>query len=348
MSVKKAEEDKDLLDRLASSFGCNRKPSSELIQCLRHVDGEILVQQTSNINWRPLLDAKLSNGSTPAFLTDLPMTSFEAGDYDKVPLLTGYTRMEHILEFDSIKNVNNTSSETLQSLLQDLISSDIPAINNSESTCDYNYDNIIDAVMFFYSPARPTKDIESFRDLLINFVTERNVAASVFLLASFLSRDQPTFMYRFDMKPSTAAAVAHLPEWVTVPHLFDLLYVWGVPYWSTSPDWDIRDKRISDTIMSFWTHFAKSSNPTENSIYPVIWEKFTEDNPGILIIDGNFNMSNSKNLNYKSFEFWNKYYPKVKAVATQCCESKDHAVVFQSNLFLSTFLVILFSIINLG
>ncbi|XP_072402573.1 fatty acyl-CoA hydrolase precursor, medium chain [Diabrotica undecimpunctata] len=333
--VKHAQEDKDLLDVLSSSFGCDRKPTSALIQCLRHAEAESLVQQTVNINWRPILDAEITNSSVP-FLSDLPIRYFERGDYEKVPLLTGYTHMEHILEIDSLKNITSTSNEYLQALLTDLISGDIPIVNNSESSCVYNSDHLIDAVMFFYSPSIPVKDAESFREILINFFTERNVASSVVQLASLISKEQPTYVYRFDMKPSTPAAVINLPEWATVPHLFDLLYVWGVPYWTTNQDWDIRDKRISDTIMSFWMNFAKSSNPTENSIYPVTWEKYTEESPGILIIDGNFNMSNSKNLNYKAFDFWNKYYPKVKAIATQCCESFDTGSSLQTHFLVQT------------
>ncbi|XP_057653757.1 acylcarnitine hydrolase [Diorhabda carinulata] len=347
-TVKHAQEDKDLLDRLANSFACNRRPTSELILCLRHADAESLVQQTSNVNWRPILDGEISNSSTP-FLSDFPIKYFERGEYEKIPLLTGYTHMEQILEIDSLKNITGTSNEYLQALLTDLISGDIPVLNNTESSCVYNYDHIIDAVMFFYGPSGPVKDVETLREILINFVTERNVASSVVQLASFLGKEQPTYVYRFDMKPSTAAAISNLPEWVTVPHLFDLLYVWGVPYWSTNQDWDIRDKRISDTIMSLWIHFAKSSNPIEKSLYPVVWEPFTDQNPGILIIDGNFNMSNSRNLNFKAFEFWNKYYPKVKAVATQCCESIDkaHNIQINSLLLILQFILIFYQFVRI-
>ncbi|KAG5880726.1 hypothetical protein JTB14_025566 [Gonioctena quinquepunctata] len=323
-SVKNASEDKELLDSLASNFACNRRPTSKLIECLRNAEAESLVQETSYVNWRPLLDAELTNSSTP-FLSELPIKYFERGEFEKVPLLTGYTHMEQVLELESLRNVTTTSTEFLQSLLTEQMSGDIPPVNNTESSCVYNYDHITDGVMFFYGPSRPIKDAETFRNILTNFVTERNFAASTFLLASYMSKEQPTYMYRFDIKPSTPAAVSYLPDWVSVPHLFDLIYVWGVPYWSSGQEWDIRDKSIANTVMSFWTNFAKSSNPTENSIYPVTWDRFSEDSPGVLIIDGTFNMSNPKNLNYKAFEFWNYYYPKVRAVATQCCVPQDSA-----------------------
>ncbi|KAJ8926853.1 hypothetical protein NQ314_020704 [Rhamnusium bicolor] len=272
--VKKPEEDKELLDFLAKELSCERRPTSQLIQCLRRPDGNELVKSVAKYSWRPLLDASVSNFS---FLPEFPINYFESGDYYKVPFLTGYTHMEKILQV----NATVESRDELKDLLTKLIYNDIPQNNDTESSCVYNSDHLIDAVIF-------------------------------------------------DMKPSTLSAVSQIPEWVTVPHLFDLIYVWGVPYWeNTGFEWDIRDKRISDTIMSLWINFAKSSNPTENIIYPIKWDPFTKDDPGILIIDGTFNMSNSQKLNYKAFEFWNNYYPKVKDIATKCCESGDaRSVIF--------------------
>lgn len=328
--MKRPEEDKGILDQLAESFLCNRKPTSKLIECLRNIDAELLVDQTSNINWGPLLDVDISN-STP-FLMELPIEYFEKSSNEKVPLLTGYTSMEQALEIESLYNVSSTSTDYLQSVLYELVSNDIPVINNSDISCSYNFEHIIDAVMFFYGPATPIKDVEKFREIVISLSTERHYAAPTILLATYMSSVHPTYVYRFDVKPSTPIAISHLPDWATVPHLYDLIYVWGLPFWAnTDQEWNIRDKTISNTIMTFWANFAKTSNPTANSFYPVTWNAFTEDNPGVLIIGGNFNMSNTNNLNYKAFEFWNKYYPKVKAIASQCCEIIDGAASIRHN-----------------
>lgn len=340
--VKYPQEDKTILDRLASSFGCIRTPTSQLMDCLRRADAEALVQQTSNIDWRPLIDFGLSNNSKP-FLAEVPRTYFERGDFHKIPFLTGYTNMELVLELNGLEEKNtaqqNVSVEYLQALLADIVNNDVPQINDTENSCLYNYDHILDAVMFFYSPTTTIKDSDELKKIVANFATDKTYASSVFLQASYISKSQPTYVYRFDMKPSSAAAIEGLPLWVGVPHLYDLLYVWGVPYWRTDQDWDIRDKRISDTIMSFWTNFAKYSDPTEKSIYPIKWEPFTKDNPGILMIDATFNMSNPGNLNYKTFEFWNDYYPKVLEIATQCCNVADSGSSIYLDKLVSTLIM---------
>ncbi|KAJ8953265.1 hypothetical protein NQ318_015847, partial [Aromia moschata] len=243
---------------------CEKTPSSKLVECLRNTKASWLVDQAANIDWSPLLDAGLGNTS---FLQDLPINSFERGEYSQIPLLTGYTHMEKVLEIDGLSNVTDFSSAKLRELL------------------------------------------------------EKKVAAATYLQASYLTKENSTYVYRFHIKLSTKAARGILPEWITVPHLYDLIYVWGVPYWeNTGIDWDIRDRKFSDTVMSLWTTFAKSSDPSENNIYPIEWAPFNEDNPGIMIIDDTFNMNNSNNVSYKAFDFWNHYYPKVKEMAVKCCE----------------------------
>lgn len=324
-AVKHASEDKSLLDRLAYSFACIRRPTSKLIDCLRNADAKQLVEQTTNVDWRPVLDAGLSN-NTPPFIPDVPRNYFERGDFHKVPFLTGYTNMESVLEIQSIDNETipiNVTNEYLQQLLAELINADIPPINNTDSSCTYNFDHIVDSVMFFYGPTNPIKDQDVLRKIIADFLVEKNYAAATYLHAKLVSQHQRTYMYRFDMKPTTLGKDDGLPDWVSVPHLYDLIYVWGVPYWGTKSEWDIRDKRVSDTIMSFWTNFAKYSDPTESTIYPVKWETFSEENPGVLIVDSTFNMSNIRSLNYKAFEFWNDYYPKVLDIATQCCGTTE-------------------------
>ncbi|EFA11441.1 pyrethroid hydrolase Ces2a [Tribolium castaneum] len=348
--IKYPQEDKSLLDHLAKFSGCIRKPTSRLIECLRQLDGKPLVEQTSNINWRPLLDAGLSNTTT--FLPELPRNYFERGEFHKVPFLTGYTNNEDILAVTTIIDefeTGNITNENLQELLSEIISSDIPVNNNTDS-CANNNDHLTDSVMFFYGPdaTNSVKDVDSLRKIVGDFTTERSHGASTFLHATYVSREQPTFVYRCDLKPVTEKAVSSIPAWVSVPHLYDLIYVWGVPYWQEfdgNIKWELRDKRVSEIIMTFWTSFAKSSDPTNGSLYAIRWLPFTQDNPQLMILDGSFNMSDNKVLNYKAFEFWNNYYPKVLQIATQCCNATDGSSHIQASynvpIFSQVFLLLL-------
>ncbi|ENN80248.1 hypothetical protein HUJ04_012240 [Dendroctonus ponderosae] len=333
-AIRYPQEDELVVDKLAKEFGCLRKPTFRLLECLRRAEPDSLVQQTSNINWRPLIDKDLTNQSAP-FLPEPPKNFFDREDYAKIPVLTGYTNMEQGLELDDIDANVTYSSEILHQIMEELVRGDLPNINITESSCNYNYDHVVDSVMFFYSPPTPKYDADTLRTIIGNFMVEKTYGSSTILLASYLSINQPTFVYRFDMKPSSKIANKNLPNWVQVPHLFDLTYVWGLPYWKPDQqEWDPRDKRIADTVMSFWTNFAKTSDPTKNTIYPIKWDRFTKDNPGLLIMDNNIYMSSSKSVNYKAFEFWNEYYPKVLSIATECCGLSDSSSLVVSHIIL--------------
>lgn len=105
-----------------------------------------------------------------------------------------------------------------------------------------------------------------------------------------------------------------------MPHGFEQIFLWGLPYWNTQNDisWDNQDKRVSDIIMTMWANFAKYTNPTQLGVY-IKWDNFTHEAPNILIIDRSFNMSDFKSLNHHAVKFWNEYYPTVMNFATGCC-----------------------------
>lgn len=327
-SIKYPEEDQQLVERLATHFGCDKK-TNRLLECLRRLDAKDLLAQTLNVNWRPLVDKDLNNYSLP-FIVGPPKSVFENRMQAKIPILTGYTNMEHGLELDDL--INSTAKydrNSLQKLIDGFIREDLPDTTNiTDGECLYNFEHVTDSVMFFYGPDIPIYNVESFRKTAINLLVEKTYGSSAILLASYLSKDKPTYVYRFDMKPSSEIANKNIPSWVKVPHLFDLIYVWGVPY--LKPDqqeWDPRDKRISDTVMSFWTSFAKTSDPTQNTIVPIKWEPYTKQKPGLLILDNNIHMSDANSVNHKAFKFWNDYYLKVLSVGAECCSFSRSSTV---------------------
>lgn len=44
------------VDRVATAFACNRRPTSDLISCLRRVDAKLLVENTYEHRWGPIID----------------------------------------------------------------------------------------------------------------------------------------------------------------------------------------------------------------------------------------------------------------------------------------------------
>ncbi|XP_055535035.1 neuroligin-4, Y-linked [Wyeomyia smithii] len=321
--VKSPQSYTSALDEAASIFGCNRKPTSQLITCLRRVPGPVLAENAPTVDWGPVVDKDLSNVTTP-FIPELPIMLAREGKLKKVPLLIGHTDMEEGLDVamgDILEN--GIAVEMFETLLGDAVMMDLSHMDFNDSICGGNMEIVMDAVQFQYNPYPPTTDPMTLRRRYIEFATERKFVSSTIELAMAMSQLADTYVYRFDIKPRTEAALKGVPEWMGVPHNFELIFLWGLPYWLMLADqmqWDSADKRVADIVMTLWANFAKYTNPTQVGVY-IKWDKFTNDEPGVLIIDRSFNMSDHTTMNFNAVKFWNHYYPSVINFAAQCCNS---------------------------
>ncbi|XP_058832704.1 neuroligin-4, Y-linked isoform X1 [Topomyia yanbarensis] len=311
------------LDETASIFGCNRRPTSNLIECLRRVPGPVLAENAPTVDWGPVVDKDLNATSTP-FIPEQPILLARQGQLGKIPLLIGYTDMEEGLELamgDILEN--GIAAEMFETLLGDAVMMDLSQMDFNDTVCGGNMEIVMDAVQFQYNPYPPTMDPMVLRKRYIEFATERKYVSSTIELAMHMSQLADTYVYRFDIKPRTDAALKNIPEWMGVPHNFELIFLWGLPYWLMLADqmqWDSADKRVADIVMTLWANFAKYTNPTQVGVY-IKWDKFTNDEPGVLIIDRSFNMSDQTTMNFNAVKFWNHYYPSVINFAAQCCNS---------------------------
>lgn len=308
------------VDKVASAFSCFRKPTSKLLDCLRRVNYQALLDIGEPLApWKPIVDNGFSNISQP-FLTDFPSTMFQEETFSPVPLLTGFTNMEDALLFYKEGDDSGISQREFDIMREEMILSDITVDNSS---CFTNQHHIQDAVEFFYKPIPPTNNETILRKLFLDFYTEKVYGATTYLLAKYMSKLAPVYLYRFDLKPFTDAANEGIPDWITVPHNFDLIFAFGLPHSALPEDlnkWDYRDKSISDIVMKMWTNFAWYSNPTNSGVI-IQWDTFEIERPGFFIIDRqNFTMSTPQTINYKALEFWTDFYPKVLEIGTKCCK----------------------------
>lgn len=312
------------IQKTADSFTCFRKPTSKLLDCLRRVPAKSLVETGSDVNWGPIIDEGLSN-VTIAFIKDAPPILIEKGHLRKVPIMIGFTDMEEAFDLPSADMMDSgINAEMYDSMINEVVTGDISKNDNNdtESMCSGNNQIVMEAVHFLYKPYPPTDDPIMLRKFYLDFVNDRRYMAPTILLAAHMSKQSNTFVYRFDIKPRTMLEA--LPEWTGMPHGFEQIFIWGLPYWGTQMEtqWDTSDKRLADIIMTLWANFAKYTNPTQVGVY-ITWEPFTHENPSLLIIDKSFNMSDLNSLNYRAIQFWNDYYPNVLQFALSCCNMTD-------------------------
>lgn len=318
-AVRQPQSYTSALDRTAGTFGCNRRPTSQLLDCMRNVQAQTLSENSPIFDWGPVIDEGLSNQTTP-FVRDYPRLLAERGMLRSTPLLIGHTNMEEVLDFVGEISEGMTS-DTYENVLNDMILNELALADDNDTMCG-NSQLVVEAVNFVYRPYPPSDNQSLLRDKLVQYSTERKYAAPTVLLANQMSKQSDVYTYRFDMKARTMAVLGNYPEWIGVPHKFDLLFVWGLPYWAALPNntqWDNTDKRISEIIMTLFMNFARYGNPTQTGVY-IQWDKFTANDPGILIVDRDFNRSN---MNFAAYQFWNDFYPRVMAFAAACCNATE-------------------------
>ncbi|XP_012532823.1 carboxylesterase 5A [Monomorium pharaonis] len=345
-SVGTLDREKPIVDIIADRFGCDRRPTSALMECLRRPQADFLIKHSSDIEtWGPIVDAETNNETEP-FLAQHPKDILENGNFNAVPLIVGYTNNEQVLAYMETINSQNSegglSSENFETMITEEFTA---AVQNPDdnSTCESKPEMVTNAVLFFYRPYPSTTNTTIFRDRYLDLQTEKNYAAGLTFLASKVAKRKKAmaFVYRFDYRPKTQPVTKDVPEWAGVPHMFELPFIWGLPHlMGGTTQWIFNDKKMSDVMMAMLATFAKTGDPSlTSSTGSIKWEPYTQDNPRILIIDKNVEMNEPDAVDYKALAFWNEYYPQVVMEATNnCCNITSMATtwrIFSRSIYLS-------------
>ncbi|XP_043251099.1 carboxylesterase 5A-like [Colletes gigas] len=330
-SVGSPQTELPIVDRIVEKFGCYRHPTTALMECLRRVDVGILVRESSDIEtWGPIVDFETNNATEP-FLPVHPREALIDGNLNTVPLLVGYTNNEQALAYMESLEKGNADGMLSSGDFESLIKTEFDSLvqdPDDNSTCMTKPEMVTDAVLFFYKPHPPSKDQGVIRDRYLDFQTERNFASGLTLLAGKVSKEKQAFVYRFDYRTKAQAIIKDVPEWAGVPHMFELPFVWGLPFAAGIPvQWNFNDRQMSEAIMTMLANFARTGNPSSTIVK---WEPYTEEAPGILIIDKNLDMGDANAIDYKALAFWNEYYPMVLEEATNnCCNMTSRSTAWR-------------------
>nr|QCC89021.1 carboxylesterase 6 [Meteorus pulchricornis] len=322
-SVRTPELEAPIVDQVADRFTCFQRPRSALMECLRRLPAAILLKETSDIEtWGPIVDVD-TNNSTEPFLPMHPKDIINTMNFNPVPLITGYTSNEQALAYlETAENPADDGKLTpakFDTLIRDEIIAAVRVPGDNTTMCESKPHTVADAVLFLYRPYPPTNDSAILRDRYLHVQTDKNYAAGLTLLASKVSeRDKQAYVYRFDYRPRTSVVARNVPDWAGVPHMFELPFVWGLPHTFPSViSWDYRDKDMARVMMTMIANFVRTGSP---SLLNVRWEPYTDDVPGILIINTTINMSDVNAIDYRALAFWNEYYPLlVEESMNNCC-----------------------------
>lgn len=199
-SVNTPDREAPVVDSIADIFGCDRTPTSALMDCLREVEEVRLVTQSANIEtWGPLVDAETVNNTEP-FLSQKPREILESGIFNAVPLIVGFTNNEQALAYIEAFPTDpegKLSTPKFEMMISEEIMAAVQSPIDNSTGCEAKPHLLSEAVLFFYKPHPPVEDSRLLRDKYLDMQTEKNYASGLSYLAGKVGKREQAYVYRY-------------------------------------------------------------------------------------------------------------------------------------------------------
>nr|XP_006818593.1 PREDICTED: cholinesterase-like [Saccoglossus kowalevskii] len=262
---------------LGELVGCSHTTTSQLIQCLRQVPADSLVQAQLLVT-NKTGEAKNAIAFTPivdgVFLADTPTNLFEQKNpVNQADILIGSNAdegtMSLLFMFPHLSNITNP---VINHTIFDHVTPQI-IYNNHNSL-------ILESIKFMYTDWN-TADSEHtnyFQSLSQMSGDESFTCPADLFAKQYFERGNTVYMYHFSHHPSTSI---YNTSWLGASHAEEIPFVFG---WHFHRHMDMVYKPeefyLSLYILSYWTSFIKTGNPTtymEGQRTPDIpeWPPFT-------------------------------------------------------------------------
>ncbi|XP_066288355.1 neuroligin-4, X-linked-like [Branchiostoma lanceolatum] len=278
-------------EELARQMGCSTQSSQELVDCLKEKTAEEIGSADvgkppamSTVAWAPIVDGP------GGFLPARPWDLVDQGQFTKVRLMAGCTTDERSGDLASIPGVENGVSRNLV----------IDALVDFVERYPRNKGFISDALLHGYTDYEAIDDPITNRDNYIQFLSDyRYVAPVEKVLLKMSAGGVSTYKYSFGYQPIPDT----YSEWQGVPHAAELRFLFNMPIRFVNGAPTAADLDMADKMITMWTNFAKTGNPTPSPIDGVTWQPFTNETRAHLMIDSP--LTNGQFLQTRRMELWN-------------------------------------------
>ncbi|XP_070581210.1 acetylcholinesterase-like [Ptychodera flava] len=304
---------------LADNIGCPRQPHTALLDCLRTKNPFEIGYHT------PANSASVISAFVPVvdgeggFLPDEPLKLMEAGSFQKVPLMMGYTKDEMSTTMLSLFDdpENGVSTDEFYRELANI------AYQRDYYTDNVHYDDVINALKYAYTPWEDPENEILLRDTYMDLLDEQWFDAGIHWQAKLTARaGLDTYFYRFDH------ASGNFPDWLGVAHTGDLFYTFGTPIMPEKYpflNWTDVEVQLAETVQDLWYNFATTGNPLSSDVANVegSWEKYSEGHERMFHIQYPISRMENGTVDFDAHAYWMVYDPQLVRSASrevQVCE----------------------------
>ena len=296
---------------VAKTLGCDTSDSESIVECLRSKPASSLSVAAAvaltlrkfndEIAWSPVVDKH--------FLPDEPKILRKEGKFEKVNYMAGFTSHEGSyflpLTLDSIVGVSANIDAGVDAAT---FKKFFGVFSQRRITDKRKAALVSEALEFQYTPWPDTSNPVLLRQSLIDSTTDYDYTAPTHAALSSHSSMAPSFMYFF----SHLSKLDTSPAWMGAKHADSNLYILGFPFMPRryNMSFDETDKNVSLFMMTTWTNFAKTGNPTSEPVSGVMWNQFNSSSQMYLNIGGGI-PEMARDFHPHRVAFWNWYYPKL-------------------------------------
>lgn len=330
---------------LASLLGCNTGDTNKLVDCLRQIPVDKLVNLISDSGLFTSIPSLFLPRNDGEFITYDPKQIFNNEYRDSLSM-----QQRNILSsLDVLTGLNTGDGGIAVSPLFGIFDSEnfFPLRQYFETSLvprfvalgfggvdDIVRDTIIAEYTNWTSPDELSNVREEYINLHSDFAFTRPLYNAVNLFTA-LSTTNNTYMYVFDVLPHFHSTID--ASWMHKPsHGEEIPFVFGYKSsnrvavsrtWLYAP-WEIH---FSRDIITLWTNFAKSGNPIKPDDIGVDWPSYTQKNQHYLHITRCLTSSSVKQRwNLRRANFWTNLLPEI-IKSTNCRKRRNrrNAVTFR-------------------
>lgn len=310
---------------LASELGCPSNDNQRMITCMQlyrtadeivNASARVRVKQGSVGNpWSPVVDGPYQ-GAVYGFLIDPPKSMREQGRFQRLRVMAGLVKDEGSFFIPNLPTLESgvTPNQFDNIVLEFLRDQKVADMVNAMEALTFEYT---------YWPQR--QNYSWIRQELIDMMSDYVFGSGMDESLRSHALYNRTYSYVFNYK----SRYDYLAPWRGVAHGQELQYVFGFPYinqtyldlFGVFPrqeyDLDFSDRNISEYMISLFTNFSDSGNPTDKKYLAkdfrnATWLEYNLKNHSYMEISNNSH--NRINYRQKEYAFWRQYF---KAVANR-------------------------------
>nr|XP_017526660.2 cholinesterase isoform X1 [Manis javanica] len=297
-AVKSPDEARNRTLVLAKFIGCSRESETEIIKCLRNKDpqeilqNEVLVVPSDtllSINFGPTVDGD--------FLTDMPDTLLQLGQFKKTQILVGVNKDEGtaFLVYGAPGFSKDNNSIITRKEFQEGLKMFFPGVN------EFGRESII----FYYIDLLDDQRAENYREALDDVLGDHNIICPALeFTKKFSELGNNAFLYYFEHQSSQLP----WPKWMGVMHGYEIEFVFGLPL--EILNYTKAEEILSRSMMKRWANFAKYGNPNGTQNNSTRWPAFESTEQKYFTLNTETPRIYTK-LRAQQCRFWTLFFPRV-------------------------------------